>query len=360
MKTSLFAQFFPTPEVLTPVSVGLDISDQSLKYAELKRKAGELVLGRHGVVAIPIGIVQSGKVQDSAGLVQILKDLKQKEHLHFVRVSLPEEQMYLFEMKIPRVPYNTIRQTIELSIEDHIPVKASDINFDFIICGQSESEYTLHISAIPFDLIQSYLAVLTEADLTPLSFELEAQAIARAIIPKGDQDALMIVDFGETRTGISIVSNGIIDFATTLSIGGSDLTAAIAKTFAISVKEAEVRKRAVGLSRKPEDQEMFDVLLNGISVLRDEINRNFIYWHTHKDEHGNDRPKIQEIIVCGGHANMRGLTEYLGASLRIKVTLANPWINVNTLTHYIPPILADDVLAYSTAIGLALGDFEHD
>ena len=360
MTESLLSKFFPVPSLLLFSSVGLDISDQSIKFAELIPSSTGLEIGRYGFVAIPPGVMYAGKIQDSKRFTEILTTLKKKNGFKNVRVSLPEEQVYVFELSIPKVPYNEIRQTIELSIEEHIPIKAEEAHFDFLILEEKESNYFLQVSAISSELVEDYLSVFEEAGLSPLSFELEAQAIARAIVRKGDPDTLMIVDFGETRTGISIVREGTILFATTIDIGGASLTETLAKAFSISTSAAEEMKKNVGLSRKSEDKETFSVLLNAVSVLRDEISKNFIYWHSHKDELGQDRPPVSEILLCGGDANLSGLSEYLTASLRTKVTLGNPWININSLSQYVPPMHAREALGYVTAFGLALGDFDHD
>ena len=357
---SSFAQIFPVPSLLLFSSVGLDISDQSIKFAELTRSSRGVVLKRYGSVSIPQGVIYSGKIQDHKKLADILSELKRKQNLKNVRVSLPEEQVYVFELKIPKVPYKQIRSTIELSIEEHIPVKANEVSFDFAVVNQTETEYTIQVSAMPSELIEGYESVFQEAGIVPLSFELEAQAIARAVVRKGDLDTCMIVDFGETRTGISVVSGGSVVFATTLDLGGRSLTTSMAKAFSIPFDKAEEKKKAIGLSRRPEDKEEFAVLLYGISILRDEINKNFIYWHSHKDETGKDHPQISEIFLVGGDANLIGLPEYLTASLRTHVLLANPWVNVNSFDKYVPIINARDVLGYVTALGLALGDYEYD
>ena len=119
-------------------------------------------------------------------------------------------------------------------------------------------------------------------------------------------------------------------------------------------------KRTHGLSRDVENVELFNTLIGGVSVLKDEIFKNYAYWNTHKDELGNARPQIDEIIISGGNANLIGITEYLEASLKTPVKLGNVWTNMNYEKNYIPDMNFDDSLSYATAIGLALGDFEAD
>jgi Tfp pilus assembly PilM family ATPase len=91
----------------------------------------------------------------------------------------------------------------------------------------------------------------------------------------------MIVDFGDARTGVSISINGRVLLTTTLSIGGADLTNMIAKNFSLSFDEAEKMKHEYGLDKMSKAEDIFPAILNGISVLRDELNKQYTYWETH-------------------------------------------------------------------------------
>ena len=119
-------------------------------------------------------------------------------------------------------------------------------------------------------------------------------------------------------------------------------------------------KLKYGLTRNTQDQEIFSTLLNGVSILRDEISKNFIYWHTHKDEEGKERPEIQKIILCGGDSNLIGFAEYLAITMKQVVEIADVWTNVVSREKYIPVMPFEDSLSYATAIGLALGDLHYD
>ena len=63
---------------------------------------------------------------------------------------------------------------------------------------------------------------------------------------------------------------------------------------------------------------------------------------------------IKEIILCGGDANLAGLTEYLTLTLKIPVKLANVWLNVFSFEEYVPEIEFNKSLKFATAVGLAL------
>jgi type IV pilus assembly protein PilM len=278
-----------------------------------------------------------------------------------VRVSLPEDQTYLFKLRLEKAGLKSIRESIELSLEEYIPVSAAEATFDYMLINEDEKSIQLQVAAIPTNVIENYLTVFKNASILVKSVEIEAQAIARAVIKSGDMSTHMIVDFGEKRTGIFIISKGVTMFTSTLDFGGMTLDNMIKKNFNLSYEEADKIKRKFGLQRNnPENKEVFSVLLNSVSILRDEVAKHFLYWQTHKDETGNSNPPIEKILICGGDSNLIGLADYLSVSLKTKVEMANVWVNIKDTNKYIPDISFKNALSLAAALGLALGDFEHD
>lgn len=351
-----YNRYFPTPPYLAMSSCALDISDKSIKYGELLATPLGLRLGRFGNEKIPAGIVVSGKIENENELVRILSSLAKRENLHFVRISLPEEQMYLFSIELPKIVGADVHEAILLQIEEHIPLKAADTTFDYDIISENEKTIFVEVLAVASTIIDSYISIFKRSGLVPLSFELEAQAIARAVIPRDDPNPVMVVDFGEARTGASIAHNGRVFFTTTLDIGGISLTNMIAKNFSISFEEAEKMKRSYGLSSTSNVDDIFPAVLNGISVLRDELTRHYVYWKTHEED-GTKHEKLDRIILCGGDANLTGLSNYLQASMMMKVENANAWVNVTTMKSSVPDMSFEESFGYATVLGLALADY---
>ncbi len=356
----LFSRYFPTPTYLSMDSCALDISDESIKYGQLSSSFSEFKLSKFGKEIIPAGVLVSGKIEDEKKLIEILKNLKKKEKLDFVRVSLPEEQMYVFTLSLPQMNGQDLREMILLQIEEHIPLKANDVVFDYDTIKEDEKISIVEVVATPVGVIESYLSVFSQAGLVPLSFESESQAITRAVVPRGEKSSVMIVDFGYSRTGVSISQNGNVLLTTTLDIGGFNLTEMLAKNFSISFDKAEEMKRSYGLSNDSKVNDIFPVILNGISVLHDELDKQYIYWKTHSQESSFTHNKIDRIILCGGNANLSGLAEYLEASMKIKVEHANAWVNILNMKESVPELSFEESLSYVTVLGLALGSFSKE
>ena len=354
-----FNRFFPVPSFLATPSFGLDIRDESIKFIELINTKNGIRVGRHGERTIPSGIIESGKIKNPKRMEEILFSLRTEVGIKSVRVSLPEEQVYLFKLRLEKSGLVSIRESIEFALEEHIPLQSENAIFDYELLDQDKQYIDLQVAAIPKNVIENYLTIFKNSKIIVKSFELEAQAISRAVVKNGDMETYMIVDFGEKSTGIFIISRGVVMFTSTLDVGGVMLNEMIAKNFKISLEEAEKMKRKYGLERNTPDKELFSVLLNSVSVLRDELVRHFLYWHTHQDEEGKNNPPIQKIILCGGDSNLIGLVDYFSASMKSRVEMANVWVNIVNTENYVPDMNFKQALSFAAALGLALGDFDN-
>lgn len=353
MQRSKFYQFFPPPQFLQMPAIGLDISDTSMRFIELIETRRGLVIGRFGERAIPRGVIESGEVKKPADLRTIFSALKKEYNLNVVAVSLPEEKVYLFDIHLPKMKNSEIRGAIELSLEEYVPLKASEALFDYDIDQDTETLMQVSVSVLPRTLVDGYLEAFEGTGITPLAFEVEAQAIARAVILENDKNTYMIVDFGKTRTGLAIVSNGSVQFTSTVPIGGGILTDIIAKNLNVSYEDAEKIKFEKGVLGIANNEALSFALMSTISSLRDSISKHYAYWQTH-DDYGKTRTPIKKIYLCGGDSNLLGFMSYLSTGLEVEVELAQAMVNVNSLDRYVPEISFTDSLRYATAIGLAL------
>ena len=338
-------------------AVGLDISDRAIRFAELTRSSDGFVLKAFGEETLPPGIVVGGLIRKHDEIRGVLQTMGKKHALSFIRTSLPEEQGYSLKINIPHVKPEEIYESLELQLTDHVPLSPQEAVFDYqiVTCGMHENKeaYEIGLSVMPQKIVESYLNIFNGTGLTPLSFEFEAHSIARAIVKKGACGAFLLLDIGATRTGIAVQSEGVITFTSTINVGGNSFTEAVARSLNISFEDAQRRKEAEGLLGGKEDA-LYQALIARLSVLRDEINKHYEYIRSHENIVGKNSDVIDRIIICGGEANVPGLPHYLAVTLNMDVEIANPWININPLTHYVPEIPSNHALRYATALGLAI------
>ena len=356
-------RFFPPPKYLTLPFFGLDISDRSLKYFSFSSGKNGLRPDRFKQIQIPEGLIGSGEIKKREELVFFLKENCRKAGIEYAVASLPEEKAFLHLMSLPFAEGGDIREMIETQLEERVPLPASEIIFDYQMVynkdkadGEAIRHFDVLVSAFPKKIIEEYRGVLEEAGIIPLAFEVETQSIARAIMPKGEQETIMVIDFGKTRTSFLIISGGHLRFTSTISVGGETIDKAISKNLGVNLLEAErLKKERGGVFNFDVKNEIYVSILPLISAIKDEAKKNMIFWETHASHlHNRKKGKIEKIFLCGGDANLTGLPEYLAHSLRIKVELANVWINAFSFEDYVPEIFFKDSLNYATAVGLAL------
>ena len=355
-------KLFPPPKFLEMPSVGLDLSDNSVRFIDLARNKETFSILRHAREALPKGAIVGGEIKNPAALTEKLKTFKEKHDLHFVRTALPEEKAYLFMLELPRMPHEEIGSAIQFRLEENVPIEPQNAMFDYCILKHVDtvSPKALPVAVSVFDrsLIDQYVAAFLSAGLVPLSFELESQAVARSIIPHNNPATTMIVDFGQTRTTLAMANGHVISFTSAVEMGGRMITSATREHTRLCFEDAERMKRDRGLIKSRNNKELYELLLEKVAVIKEAINRHYEYWHTRHESSGAAHVKdhLTKIILCGGDSCLPGFFEYLSGNVPIPVEMANVWINLFSLDEHIPDISFNDSMGYATAIGLALDE----
>lgn len=324
MITQSFFKLFPPPKFLNIPHAGLDICDDAVRCVEYSHGVRGLTIHRFGTKLLPPGVVESGHIKDEALLAQTVRELTSELKISIVKASLPEERMYLFKTEVLDAYEEEIRQNIEFKLEENVPVSVADSVFFFdlipanAISPEMQNKKVASVSVAPHDVISSYLEVLKKAGLTVLSFEIQAKAIARALVPKDSSESQIIVYVMGHKTGIYIVCGGVVCFTSTISWGYTT----IADSQNVPATAGELKK---------------------------EIQRVYSYWVDHGG--GTD---ISRIVLAGRGALFEGLASHCSPDPRIPVEIGQVWQNAFPLDKHIPPVAYEDSLDYAVAAGLAL------
>jgi type IV pilus assembly protein PilM len=346
----------PVPRRMNMGGVGVDISEVSLRFVKLSPKDKGFEVRSFGEYPIPEGAIVLGRIEKPDLLRKVLFALKKEHNIKFVRSSLPESLSYLVEINVPTIKNSELYESVELQIEEHIPLSIADVAFDYHLIGPNKNKpgmTSVVVSATPKSVVQSYQEVFNSVGITLLSLETDSTALARAVIRNGSVETTMILDLGRIKTGVYIVSRGFVSFVSDIDIGGKDISGAIMKGLDISTEEAKELYKHLEQSEKPK-KEIFEIVSPVFSELKEEINKHFIFWHTHKDGGGQKNEKIGKIILAGSGATLFGLQDYLSAEFHMPIDTANVWGNLFSFDENIPKISFNESLLFSTAIGLAI------
>jgi hypothetical protein len=320
-----FYDFFPVPDFLLLAASGVALSDESVKLVEFKKggKHGELRLLHASESLLPKGAMEGGVIHNKEAVVGALKEFRERLGVKYTRAVLPEEKAYLFTAHIEEVPQKDVRDAVAFIVEENAPVSLEESVFDYEVIGKFKgySGIKVAVSVMAKSVVESYIDLFESVDLTPVAFDLESQAIARAVVPQGNRQSILIINLSERKTGLYIVEDGIVQFSLTPSFDPHD-------------------GRFTG----------------GSSNLRAEIQKLFIFWNTRLDKRGIPEKKIERIIVTGPGASNSNFIESLLSGIEVPHFAANVWRNAFSLENWAPDLTFEESLGYATAVGLALGN----
>jgi type IV pilus assembly protein PilM len=354
-----FLTFFPPPDFLSMRTLGFDISDNSIKLVEFIKDRGQMVLGFYASSDIPAGTIQSGQIMNYTGLQKVITELQRRHKFIFVDASLPEEKAYLFTTTIDGDADVAMRENIEFHLEENIPLAKTEVVFDFKVyktyTKAGKKYHDVIVSAVSRSVSESYVGLLKRSGLRPLSLSIEAEAIANAVVPRDENGTYLVVDLGRSRTGVSVVSETVIQLTSTIEVGGSQLSSLVAEKLRMSKDDAEMLKREYGLlGTSGREGEASEALRDGLSGIVREIDGQLRYWHSKTDGRGLRSRRVSTVLLCGGGALMKGIEAHFKRNLLVDVELANVWINVPFPKDYVPGISFEESLSYAAAVGLAL------
>ena len=349
-----FTAAFPPPKILETALAAVDISDTSIKYLNVKYNKVGCVPDAFETIRIPDGVVVSGVVKKPGELTKYLEVLRKKHEDTLVSASLPEELAYLFDISISKGEKGVdIKSSIEFALPNRVPISIEDAIFDYDIVDEDASMYKVSVTVYPKQVVNGYIKALEDAGFSIHGLELEAQAVARSIVARDTKGISMVIDFGRTRTGITITDGQTPIFTTTVHVGGDAITKAIRESKSISEEDADLLKREAGLTHC-DDPELHAQIVETVKSLAKEIERHYRFWSSRRDEHGERIQKVERILLCGGATGLRGLPEYISGALNTPVQVVNIWGNLFPVDEYIPSVIRTLSWQYATVVGLIL------
>jgi len=316
-----FIDHFPVPDYLLLANSGITLTDKSAKFAQFKKTSKGLELVHFVDMPLNKGVISSGFINDTEEVKKALEYLKNLYKIRYIKATLPEERAYVFTTEIDKVPFEDVRDAIAFTIEENAPVSLEKSIFDFDIIGKTDGpKIKVAVTVVTYKGTVLYTDVFESAGLSPISFDIESQVIARAIVPKGDSRTQLIINLSTEKTGMYIVEDEIVHFTSTTPFGARTVNG----------------------------------VYPDIHDLKSELRKIFAFWNTRLDSHGIPVKKIEKVLIVGDEATREDFISEIMSDIAIEYTLANVWVNALSFEETVPNIPFKESLACAAAIGLSL------
>ena len=308
--------------------VGLDIGSRSIKAAEITETKRGLALKRFGIVDIAHGAIEEGTINDPEAVAESIKQLFKSYNIKEgnVAVSIGGYSVIVKKISVQTMDEEKLQETIHFEAEQYIPFDISDVNLDFQILGESESnpgQMNVFLVAAKKEMVNDYINLVNLAGLNPCIVDVEAFALQNTFEANYDMQSenTALIDIGASKTSLNILKGNSSLFMRDVSLGCGQINQKIMSLIECSFEEAEQLKYGDKPDRlTPED-------LKGIisSVVADwctEIRRALDFFYSTYPE-----DQIKRIILSGGGANIEEFRELLATEASAEVESINPFKN---------------------------------
>lgn len=341
------------------VAIGLDISTNSIKVAEVTLGKGDPVLSNLGIVHIPDGVIRDGEVEDGVTLAEALKELWGKTGMkeRSVALGVANQRVIVRPIELPYMEKEELDSALRFQVQEFIPIPIEDAILDFDIIEEfmtadEERMLTVLLVAAHKDMIQSFIEVLRAANLSLSAIDLKTFALPRCLVPIGvlkagyeEGEALCLINVGAGMTNITILKDNIPRFARFLLRGGDDFSRAVMNRLNMEFSEAEEIRRG-----RIVNEEALGVLQQEIFNFVGEIRRSVDYYIAQTQER-----TFSKVLISGSGSVTVNLIQEMNKGLRIPVEIGRPFQNVELgRLPYTADELAEIEPSVAVCIGLAL------
>ena len=337
---------------------GLDLSDQSIKVAQLQKRNGKMKIYAYGRENLPKGLIKDGEIKDEEKVAEFVKKALSNSKPNpikseFVIYSIPEPKGFIRVVELPRMEEQDISDAVRCEAGQLFPIDINESYIDWqVLQGDNSGVIKVLVAMVSSRLVNSYSSVLKKAGLRPLAAEIESVAITRSLISNNQLiKPILIIDLGKDRTGFIIFKNPTVQFTASIPICGNSFNKAVSKKLKISEEKADKVRKKCGLGLSDEYKNIYKIIQPSLYDMIKYINNLMDYYK----EYFKSESDIAKIVICGGEAKMAGMNSFLSLKIKKEVEKGNPWVNIiSSKNREIPPISRNESLVFVTVLGLAI------
>ena len=241
-----------------------------------------------------------------------LKRLREDFGCRYVRATIPESDAYIFTTRLPREALSDPEGAIPFKIEENVPIDPRQALFSYSFVagfGEDDKDAQVAVAVVSRETIEPYIELFSDAGMTLAGLLTRNQAAARAVVPEGDCESLLIVNVHDGIADVSVVHGHAIHYSATVK---------------------------------------FEV-----EQIIDRVRKVLAFWQTRERAHGSHAlPEF--VMLTGTDGDVASLKGALSEGIELQVRVADVWKNCVSPAKYIPPVERDASHKFASAIGCAL------
>ena len=343
--------------------LGLDITTSSVKLVELSQSGRQYRVESYAAEPTPPNAINEKAIVDAEAVGEAVRRAVKRSGTRAkdAAVAISGDAAITKVIQMPgNISAQEMEGQVELQADQYIPFPMEEVSFDFEIVGPSERDPDMQdvlLVATRSENVEQRQAAVASAGLISRVVDVEAFAVENACqllthqMPEGGLGKFVaIVDFGASTTTFSVLENLRVIYTRDFAFGGQQLTEEIMRTYGLSMEDAGRAKKEGGLPSNYQP-EVLDAFIDDMSQ---QVSRSLQFFLAS----GSGREQPDQILVCGGCANISGVAEVIGSRVGIPTGIGDPIGQMKLSSRAKAQGVRKDATALLTACGLALRSFD--
>ena len=361
-------------------ALGIDLGRYSIKAVVVEETGNGLVVSHAASIRTPSGAIDQGIISDKPAIAAILRQMVKdfEVPISSAALSTPIDQTLVRWVEMPQLDSAALASAAKFEAKKYVPYPIEQAEVTFVPM-ETEDVLADHkiqglLIAAPGEVVASRAETLELAGLEVDSIESEAMALLRALerqeAPKGrfwHGQSLAFLLLGEETSGMIVARDGMMTLNRAIPWGANRLVETLAERNSLSLDEARellsLHDTYIGTDASlnwetHEATRQNNAISKDLRRLMNEIARIANYYASLYPASSYEG-LFHHLILCGGLANTRGLTEYLSHGLQLSTRVCRPFQSeMWSLSARAYSSVSGNEAGMSVALGLALGKLE--
>ena len=343
--------------------LGLDITTSSVKLIELTESGRSYRVESYSAEPTPPNAINEKAIVDAEAVGEAVRRAVKRSGTKTkdVAIAISDDAAITKVIQMPsNLSNNDLEGQVELQADQYIPFPMEEVSFDFEVVGPSDRDpdmLDVLLVATRSENVEQREVAVQAAGLGARIVDVEAFAVENACqllthqMPDAGADKFVaIVDFGASTTTFSVLKDLKVIYTRDFAFGGQQLTEEIMRTYGLSMEDAGRAKKEGGLPSNYQP-EVLDAFIDDMSQ---QVSRSLQFFLAS----GSGREQPDQILVCGGCANIPGVADVVGSRVGIPTEIGDPLGQMKLSSKAKAQGVRSDATALLTACGLALRSFD--
>lgn len=341
--------------------IGLDIGSTSVKIVGLKpSKKDEFELAHLGIEPLSPDTIVDGAIMAKLPVAEAINRIYNSQGIktNNVATSVSGHAVIVKKINLPAQSPEELSESIMWEAEQYIPFDISDVNIDYEILKTIPGTGTIEVLlvAVKKEKISDQTSVINLAGKVPAVVDVDAFSLLGCFNynyqPTG-HTVTALLNIGACLSNLCIVKGSELLFTRDISVGGNQYTDFLQKNLNLSFEDAEKIKKGSAVAGVNE-ADAHRIVDSVSEIIELEIQKTFDFF---KATTTTDR--IDRMILSGGTARIRGLSEHLSQKFEVPVEIFNSFKRISFPPQKFDSSFINDISPrVAIAVGLAMRSME--